>query len=249
MNSFPTRRAVTAGLLAAVPLQAAHAAPRLDEIVRRHTAARGGAAALERIRNVATDLDIDEQGATVQGRYRASLDGYMRIDVFVGAQRVFSEGIDKDGPWAWPGDKPAPTPEGGAAEKALRHGIDFNLVGLHRYAARGHRLTLAGEDTLDGVTYPVIQIDMADGFQTFRYIDPKTWLVARGRDVRALHPTADPSQKLLENVYADYRPVDGVQISFASHQADVATGKILQRTRLTRQRHNLPEAELGFARG
>ena len=220
----------------------------LDQVVRRHTIARGGARALDAVRSVRTDLLITEQGATVTAAYRATLDRRMRIDVTLGGKRVWSEGIDGAGVWAWPGDKPAPAPSSADGERALRHGIDFNLVGLHRFPALGHRLTLAGRETLGGADLYVVQIDMADGFQTFRYIDPASWMIVRSRDIRAIHPDLDATRKPLENVYEDFRPVGGVLVSFASRQVDVASGKVLQETRLAGESHNPPAAGLNLDR-
>ncbi len=247
-----TRRLFAASALATIP-GLALAAPTtsdlsLDQVIARHTTARGGARALDAVHAMRADLVISEQGASLKAAWRATLDHLMRIDVALGDKRVWSEGVDKAGPWAWPGGKPEPAPSGGDAERALRHGMDFNLVGLHAFPALGHRLTLAGRETLDGVALYVVQIDMADGFRTFRYIDPRSWMITRSRDIRALHPDADPTQKLLENVYEDFRPVSGVQVSFASRQVDVATGKVLQQTRLTAQAHNPPLAGLNLGR-
>jgi hypothetical protein len=183
----------------------------------------------------------------VRASYRATPD-LMRIDIFAGGQRVYSEGLDAHSSWAWEGGKPAAADASPEGAKAIRHGIEFNLFGLHRFRARGHRLELAGREAVDGVDYHVIRVVMADGFETFRYIDPSSWMIGRSRDVRAIHPDTDQTKKLLENVYEDFRPVDGVMTSFRSHQADVATGAVLQRTQLIGQRNNPPVGELHLER-
>lgn len=248
-----SRRAVAGAAGLALPGFSAFARRRdgdlsLEQVVRRHTIARGGARALDAIRSVRTDLLITEQGATVTAAYRATLDHLMRIDVALGGKRVWSEGIDAAGVWAWPGDKPAPATSSEEGARALRHGVDFNLAGLHRFPALGHRLTLAGREILGGADLYVVQIDMADGFQTFRYIDPASWMAVRSRDVRAIHPDLDATKKVLENVYEDFRPVGGVMVAFASRQVDVATGKVLQETRLAGQVHNPPPESLRLDR-
>ena len=221
----------------------------LDQVIERHTRARGGAAALDRIKACAVELEITEQGSTVVGRYRASLTPRMRIDVFADGKRVWSEGLDGVGAWTWPGDKPAAGGSSDDGAKALMHGVHFNLVGLHAFPTHGHRLTLAGREVVEGVNYHVIQIDMADGFQTFRYVDPVSWQIGRERDVRAIHPDMDAKKKLLEQVMEDYRPVDGVMVSFASRQVDVAAARVLQRTLLTHQVFNPADVDLTIERG
>ncbi len=237
------RGVLAAGLgLAASPALAASDLS-LEQVIERHTRARGGAAALDQVKSCAVALEITEGGSTVRARYRASLTPRMRIDVFAGDKRVWSEGLDAAGAWTWPGDKPAAGSSSADGAKALMHGIHFNLLGLHAFPAHGHKLTLAGRETVAGVNYYVIQVDMADGFQTFRYIDPVSWQVGRERDVRAIHPDLDAKKKLLEQVMEDYRPVEGVMVSFRSNQVDVAAGKVLQTTLLTSQRFNPPGAD------
>ena len=242
------RRAVLAFGAAACASPALASGPGLAAVLDRHTLARGGAKAIEAMRSVRVDLEIEEQGVTLKALYRATKERRMRIDVFLDGRRVFSEGLDAAGAWSWPGDADAPTTASDAGRMGLEHGVDFNLYGLHDFPALGHRLELDASETIDGVTYPVVKITMRDGFTTYRYIDPKSWMIARSRDVRALHPDGDPTKKLIENVFEDYRPVAGVMTSFRSHQADVAAGKVMQRTRLIGQDVNLPDAKLDLER-
>jgi hypothetical protein len=175
------------------------------------------------------EMDIEEGGSTVTGHYAATTSGLMRIDVYAQGTRVWSEGLDHDGAWNWPQDKP-PSPEAPAAEAALRHSAQFNLFGLHRLSSLGAHLELVDYETIKGTRYYVIRTVLADGFETFFYVDPNSWMITRRRDVRALHPDADPHTKLLESEFADFRPVNGVQTSFRSTQSDVTAGKLLQTT-------------------
>lgn len=242
-----TRRLALTGAACLIASPALAADPGLAEVIARHTKACGGARAMDAIHSVSVDLDITEQGSTVRANYRATPEA-MRIDIFAGGKRVYSEGLDARGSWDWDGGAPAAKDASPEGAKAIRHGMEFNLFGLHRFAERGHRLELAGREVVAGTDYHVIRVVMNDGFETFRYIDPKSWMVGRSRDVRAIHPDMDPTKKLLENVYEDFRPVDGVMTSFRSHQADVTTGAVLQTTQLLAQRCNPPAEALHLAR-
>ena len=66
---------------------------------------------------------------------------------------------------------------------------------------------------------------MHDGFETYRYVNPRTQRIERGRDVRAPHPDIDPKKTLLESTWSDFRVVDGVLRPFTETQTDLATGK------------------------
>ena len=206
----------------------AHAPPTLEEIIANHTRARGGAATLDAIRNTRNVATIVEPSFTVRGRYIASVDGRMRIDVFQDGANVFSEGLDAEGAWQREGADAPLTPVSDAGRAALLHGVEFNLFGLHALSARGHRISLDGREIIGGANFHVLKIVLSDGFETYRYIDPESSLMTRKRDVRALHPDVDPATRLLETVESDFRPVNGVLSAFAWEQRDVAHNAVVQ---------------------
>src|SRR5687768_13137569 len=88
----PRGRALMHPTLVLLAAAALAAESTLDGLLRDHAAARGGAARIESMRNIALDLEIVEPGFTVDGRYAATRDGCMRIDVFAGGKHAISEG-------------------------------------------------------------------------------------------------------------------------------------------------------------
>jgi len=93
-------------------------------LVELNTAARGGAAAIEAVRVFDSDIRIVEPEFSVDGRYVATRDGRMRVDILVGGERVFTEALGPSGGWSWTPDQGvAPASPRGAA--ALRHGIEL----------------------------------------------------------------------------------------------------------------------------
>lgn len=220
----------------------------LDRLVERNMAAMGGEEAIDSLRNIDVVFGVVEPSFTARGRYRAASDGRMRVDVFIDGSHVFSEGIDGSGPWqrAGPGAPVEPVSEMGAA--ALRHGIEFALFGLHRFSERGHELSYAGRETVDGTEYPVVKATLRDGFETYVFIDPATGRVARRRDVRALHPDFEAEQKPLETVYTSYDELCGTLRATRSVQIDLRTGDTVQTTRTLAQTCNRPMQALGLPR-
>ena len=220
----------------------------IEEVVERHVAAMGGQEALDSLDNIDIRFEVVEPAYTLRGRYRAMRDGRMRVDVYADRRNVFSEGIDAAGPWqrAGPGAAVESVTADGAA--ALRHGVEYNLFGLHRFPERGHALALAGRETVEGIEHYVVQVTLRDGFETYLYLDPTTWLVARRRDVRALHPDVDPEERPLETVYESYGTLCGVRRAERSVQIDLSTRDTVQATRTLEQACNRPEAALDIAR-
>lgn len=213
--------------VAAAPTSASNpAALTLQDVIARNTEARGGAAALDRVQSVLFDVEINEGGQKLNGRYAANTAGLVKIDIYVDGKYAGGEGVDSKGVWTWGTNGPQPSVATGAAN-ALQHGAEDKLYGWHRFAERGHKLTLMPPQTIDGVTYPVVEIRYSTGHVSYFYVDPKTWLAVRRRDERAFHPDVDQTKQKVESLYSDFQSVGGVVAAHADTDIDLATGKVL----------------------
>jgi hypothetical protein len=202
----------------------------VNEIIERNTQAVGGRSAIEAVQSIEVDLHIVDPEFEVDGKYRAARPGQMRIDIFAGGKRVYTEAFDGERAWQWKGSAiEQESPKGTAA---LRHGMELpgKLFGLHELSQRGHRIELAGRDAIDGTDYYALRITLADGHTTTVYVDPGNWVITRRRDVRPLHPDVDPTPTTIESRFSDFRQVDGVVFAFANKDTDLATNKILETT-------------------
>jgi hypothetical protein len=85
-----------------------------------------------------------------------------------------------------------------------------------------------------------------DGYMTNLYVDPKTWLITRRRDVRPLHVDIDPTPTTIEQRMSDFRKVSGVTFSFANTEVDLRTGRVLETTTAHAIRVNLKIDEAIF---
>ena len=94
-----------------------------------------------------------------------------------------------------------------------RSGTELNyrekLFGLHELKARGHRIELAERENIDGIQYYVLRLTLNDGYSTTLYVDPKTWLITRRRDLRPLHVDVDPTPTTIEQRSSDFRTISG----------------------------------------
>lgn len=229
---------------------AAACAPReldLATVLARHTEARGGAAALDAVHTLRNEAEVVEPSFTVRGPYIASAEGLMRVDISLDGQCVFSEGVDRAGAWSWQ-QGGAPETASPTGSGALRHGIEFNVFGLHRFAERGHTLTLVGQEEFNGAQCHVIKIVLNDGFETYRLIDANTWMMVGSRDTRAVHPDIDSTEILLSNEFSDFRAVDGVTSSFAWLQRNITTQEVVQRGTVLSLVYNPPLTDADFDR-
>lgn len=214
-------------------LVACHHLPRtVNEVIDRNTQAMGGAKAIEAVQSIAVDLHIVDPGFAVDGTYRAARPGRMRIDVKVEGKHVFTEAFDGDRGWQWKGEGTTTVEESAKATAALRHGVELpgHLYGLHELRQRGHRIDLVGREKIEGIDYYALRVTLNDGYTTTLYLDPKSWLIARRRDVRPLHVDIDPTPTIIEQRMSDFRQVAGVWFSFANTETDLKTGKLLETT-------------------
>lgn len=202
----------------------------LKNIIENHTNALGGAEAVEAIQGIQVDFHLIEPTFEVDGIYSADRTGRMRVDIFVQNVRVFSEGFDGSQGWQLPQDAERSEPTSPAGTIALKNGIENQLYGLHELQSRGHQLELVGMEKVDDIAYFVIKIGYASGSTLWRYINPNTWLIERGRERKALHPDVDPTELTVETQFSDFRQVGGVLRPFHEIQLDLSSGQTLQTT-------------------
>lgn len=221
-------------LAACLPLLGACARPAepigLTVIIARNSAATGSGRAIQ---SMEVDLAMKDGDSTFDAIYRVTRDGHMRIDIIDHGQRIYTEAYDGHAAWDQGKDGKAPftDPHG----DALWHGTQFpgNIFGLEDMQKNGHILEYMGRETLEGVDYYVIKLTLSDGFETYRYVNPQTWLIERGRDFRAFHPALDPKKTQVETQWSDFRPVEGVMRSSMSVDTDLVTGKRLASQQVT----------------
>jgi len=177
------------------------------------------------IRNMEIDLAMKDGKSAFDAVYMATRDGRMRINIIVDGKRVYTEAYDGHGGWDMAEDGTAPVIDQYAA--ALWHGTQFpgQIFGLRDVIGNGHKLEYIGRENIDSVDYCVLKITLTDGFETYRYINPASWMIERGRDFRAFHPAIDDKKTWVETVWSDYRPVDGVMHSFLSTNTNLTTGQ------------------------
>ena len=216
---------------AVVASQATPAALTLQDVIARNTEARGGAAALDKVKSIAVDVEIVEGGQTLNGHYAATSDGLVRIDIYADGKLVHGEGIDSKGVWIMGKNGPEPSVATGAAN-ALLHGAENHLFGWQRFAERGHKLALMPSASIDGVTYQVVEIRYSTGHVSYFYVDPASWLVVRRRDERAYHPDVSMDKKRVESRNLDFVTEGGLTSARRNEDYDLGTGKLLSVNRV-----------------
>jgi hypothetical protein len=210
-----------------------------QDVLSLYTQAAGGKEAIEKVKAVEMHLTIQEPEFTVDAIYKADRKIRMRIDVYAGEKRVFTEAFDGKNGWQMGEDGIAKdASEDGKA--ALRNGIFLpgKLFGLHELTTMGHRIEYDGRQDFEHVSYHVLKLTLDSGMETFLFVHPDSGKIERTRDVKALHVDVDPTEKLTELTNYDFRKIDGVLFAFKSVRKDLKTGKTVQTTTLTQVKIN-----------
>ncbi len=220
----------------------------VDTILERHVAAMGGEAAVQGLTSLRFQLLIEELTFTVRGDYRATAEGLMRIDVYDGDARVFSEGIDARGAWQQGGEGAEIEAVSPSGLQALQRGIDQNLFGLYDLESRGHRAANLGREEHEGVRYHRLRVTLADGFERDYLLHPRTWMIDYVRETSALHPDIDPTARPVESFNLEFFEVCGLARAQTTHTIDMASRERIQRTTITGAECNLSNAALELDR-
>lgn len=221
MRVIPT---VLLGLMAAAATMAERPLT-LEDILASHRSAIGTAVAAVEI-----ELLIEEPAFTVSANYRADRRGKMRIDVYAGDERVFTEALDGDGGWQQHGESAEREALSDTGRAALRRGIIANVYALHERPDHGYTLSLDGTSTINGVQHWQVRSRAPDGFEEVFLLDTRSALIVQKRERSALHPDIEATEVNRVTILSDYRPVGGRQIAHRMQTIDADSGDVLQTT-------------------
>ncbi|MEZ4424342.1 MAG: hypothetical protein R3E98_13100 [Gemmatimonadota bacterium] len=223
-----TVRALSLILLLAAPaaLAARQAEdPDVDELVRRHVEARGGAAAIAAIRTlVYRNGRYREPGFEGNGRSTMSfMRPYYRVVGDPDRPGAYLEGYDGSA-WEWYADPGVVVRTVGAAAGAARRGADFEGR-LVDYRAKGSTVVLGEPSVIDGRPAHRLTLTTRDGFRRDYFLDAETALIVAERYVAPVHAFGAPVRS--EVRVGDYRRVAGVLFAFRFREVDLETGALL----------------------
>ncbi len=225
----------------------------LEAILAYNAEAHGGEA-YEDVHAVRVRLSIKEPTFEVKGVYTASRDGFMRIDIYAGDERVFAEGLMEtpDGVCAWewtPGKSAGEAAQcvGETETAALRHGIEMpgNFYTLRDVRERGATVEVIGEVASEAGAEWQLRLTLPDGFARDYFIDKSSHRIIRARDFRAFHPGIDPTEVTVETRYFESERVDGLLRFKRQENVNIDTGEWLGTTQVLSVEHN-PEIPKGY---
>jgi len=185
---------------------------RAKALLDRVIAAKGG---LDRLRALKTIKAVTKATATTPGGpVEVDTTTYIQYPNHVHVDMKLPEGTQVqvfDGQHAWVRDPAGihDIPEQGvrAMEATLRRDIISALLAAHDGTLQARAMPDAKDES--GAVHHALELSAAGADPFILYIDPTTNLIAKETYV-----AAGPQQPLIEEVYSDYRDVDGIQVAF-----------------------------------
>jgi len=188
-------------LLAAILACTTLHAQTADDIVNKYVAAIGGKSAVENVKTLYIESDVDFQGNPVPSTtWIVSGKGY-KSEVEFGGSKILQCVTDKGG-WVVNPMTGSSTPQAMPEEQLKTMKGQINVGGpLYDYASKGNKIELIGQDTGD---YKIKLTTPAAVSVTF-FINKKTYLIDKTIS------TANVQGQEMETtvVFSDYRKIDG----------------------------------------
>lgn len=227
-------------LLSTAPLRA----QTVEEIVARNIAARGGA---ERLHAVQTQRLVGQIafGGDPGGRFVVELKrpGKMRNELAVQGQTIIQA---TDGAKGWVVNPLSGNSEAQPLSKEVLHnlagGADFEGP-LLDHGRKGNTLELLGKVEVEGRAAWKLKVTLPDSTVRYDYIDAESYLEDKWEGTLR----NNGREFEVETFFHDYRPVDGVMISFLLN-SDTPGTSATQRIVFDSAAVNLPIADNRFER-
>ena len=230
----------------APPPQDPAARAKVDEIVAKHIAARGGAEAIAAIKSVRTTGKIRFGGGdgTVEVEWGAvqKRPGVSRSEVtFQGITAV--DGFDGTEAWSTAPFEGRTDPFKQSADEVRLRSHEADLEGpLVGWEAKGHRLEYLGTEEVDGTMAHKLRVVRKDGDVEIHYLDPDAWLEVRTVTIEKVRGV----ERVSEADYGDYEKVSGVYFPFAIASGRKGEPKTT-RIRIERVETNVAVEDASFA--
>lgn len=185
----------------------------LDKILNNHFKA-AGQKNLQKIHTLKATGNAVMMGMEVPFSMQAKRPGMIRTEVEVQGAKIIQV-YDGENAWAvnpLMGSSMAMDLTGTEAE-GLRENADLDGQ-LWNYEEKGHKLSLEGDDEVNGKECYVLKLDKNNGQTDYYYIDKQDYLIRKLRTSRPVNGTPMEVEALL----SDYRDVDGYKMPFLTEQ-------------------------------
>jgi zinc protease len=195
------------------PATSAPGDDRAQALIDKVIAAKGGLATLRALRTITAVTS--EMVQSPSGSLSAQTTTFLQYPDHVRIERKLPEGVGIqvfDGEHGWVKDPRGIHPVSDLAIRQMQTTLERDTVAalLAAHDGRLHARLLPDVKDESGTVRHALELSATTVEPFVLYIDPSTSLIDKEAYV-----SGEPGQPLVEELYSDYRPVDGIQIAFA----------------------------------
>lgn len=183
-------------------------AQTVEEVINKHIDALGGRENLNKIQNVVMEGSLNYMGTDIALVLTTVHNKLNRQDINAAGMQGFDMMTEKEG-WTYMPFSGMQQPEQKAADDVKENRADMDAVGpLVDYVKKGHKVELAGKETVNGKDCYKLKLTLASSKIVFLYLDSASNLIIRSTDKRKINGVVTDMQ----SDYDDYKEVEGVKM-------------------------------------
>lgn len=192
-------------------ITSAATAQDLDDIIARHIKAMGGAEKLAKLESIKITAEMDVMNMKVPISTIIVQNKGFRSETTVQGMTIV-QAVNGTKGWAI-NPMAGQTKATALPDEAVKSmAAETDLTGLYNYKEKGYKLTLDGEEDLQGAKVYKVSMLLPNGIKRVNYISKDTFYI-----LKIIAQTNVNGQDVMsENTQSDFRAVDGIYYPFSS---------------------------------
>ncbi len=208
----------------------------LEEVLAKNYKARGGLEKLKAIKTMYMEgkVVVPQQNVEVTMKLWHKKPNKMRMESVFQGQKMIQAYDGETAWWVMPFmgiQEPQKVPEEKVEEIKDEANFENPLV---EYKEKGYKLELLGKEEMEGTEVYKLKLTKKDGKVIYFYLDADTGIELKTET----YIKKDSSETHVENVFGDYKEVDGIMIPF--YIENRVNGQVVTQIMLTKVELNAP---------
>jgi outer membrane lipoprotein-sorting protein len=186
-------------------------AQTVDEIIDKHVTAMGGAEKLSQLKSMKIEASMQIMGMEIPTTTTVVQERGFRSETDVQGTKII-QALDGKSGWSVNPMMGQNTPTALPEELVKSMSGQVDLTGLHNYRAKGYKVELVGQQTLEGTPVFVVKVTNNQGVAVTNYISKESYYIVRTL-VKATVSGQEMETKMSQS---NFKKVDGITYPFTA---------------------------------
>lgn len=228
-------------LICAFLLSGALSAQSVDDVVTKYQEAAGGVDKWRKLTSMRTTGKANQMGMEFPFSMVQARPNRQKLEVDIQGMK-YVEAFDGTTAWTINPFAGGTAPTKKSAEEAAEQAKQMFEDDLMDYASKGHKASLEGKETVEGMETLVIKLTTKDGDDRFYYMDPDNYVPIK---VKSYASAGQMKGMAVEQYMSDYQEVDGIMMPFS--MTTKVSGQVVASLTFDRIETNVPVKDQDFA--